>query len=803
MLPQVEREQLVVLFNGGRYQELESRVRLLAKQYPHSGFVWKVLGIALQIQGKEALSALKKAAELLPDDAETHSNLGVALNVRGRPREAVVSFRRALTIRPDFAEAHSNLGNALQDIEQLDDAVASYRRALEIKPDFAEVHCNLGNALHVLGQFDEAAASCRRALQIQSDYAEAHIKLGNALNDLGRLDEAVASYRRALEIKPDDAEAYSNLGNVLNNLGRLDEAVASCRRAVEIRPDYAIAHNNLAMLLVAQGEPMMALNAIQKSLQIKETIEAKSIFVACVKRLRLTQSDSATRATMVRALTEPWGRPSDLVGFAIELVKLDPEIGGCVARAAEAWPRQLTAQALFGTSGLAALGSDSLLRAALDSVPVCDIAIERFLTMARSAMLEEATGRLASAGETNSALSFYSSVARQCFTNEYVFSCTKDEICIANDLRDSLIAALESGTRVPVLWLVAVAAYFPLHTLPSATRLLEMHWPKDIESLLVRQIREPEEEQRIRATIVRLSGIDDAVSRLVQDQYEHNPYPRWIKMQSAGKPVSVYRYFCQGFPLAPTKSLTRTDAPDILVAGCGTGRHAIETARRFQGAKVLAVDLSISSLSYATRKTREMGLSSIEYAQADLLQLGALGRTFDVVESVGVLHHLADPWAGWRVLLSLLRPGGYMRLGFYSEMARRNIVRARAFIAEQGYGIAVDDIRNCRQALIDLDKIEDLGTTLRASDFFSTSACRDLLFHVQEHRMTLAGIDAFLRGNGLTFLGFDIDAQALNAYRKRFPDDLAATNLGQWQTFENENQDTFIGMYQFWIQKAD
>lgn len=68
--------------------------------------------------------------------------------------------------------------------------------------------------------------------------------------------------------------------------------------------------------------------------------------------------------------------------------------------------------------------------------------------------------------------------------------------------------------------------------------------------------------------------------------------------------------------------------------------------------------------------------------------------------------------------------------------------------------------------------------------------------------MTLTGIEAFLRDNDLAFLGFEIDASVLRAYKRRFPDDRAATNLDQWQIFENENPDTFFGMYQFWIQKA-
>jgi hypothetical protein len=54
----------------------------------------------------------------------------------------------------------------------------------------------------------------------------------------------------------------------------------------------------------------------------------------------------------------------------------------------------------------------------------------------------------------------------------------------------------------------------------------------------------------------------------------------------------------------------------------------------------------------------------------------------------------------------------------------------------------------------------------------------------------------------LTFLGFEIDAAVLRAYRNRFINDRAGTNLRQWHIFENENPLTFLSMYEFWIQKG-
>jgi tetratricopeptide (TPR) repeat protein len=256
------------LLNAGRYAELETKARSLVELHRDAGLVWKLLGAALWMQGKDALPALEQAVQLLADDAEAHTNLGNVLRGRGRLEEAAVSHRRAIDLEPDYADAHNNLGSVLRDLGRIDDALASYRRALAIKPDLASAHNNLGVTLRSLGRLDEAAASYRRAIVMKPDFAEAQANLGDALQRLGRRDEAVMSYRRAVVINPNYTEAHSNLGAVLMELGRLEEAAASYRRTIAIKPDHADAHNNLGNALRDLGQTEEAVASYRRALEL-------------------------------------------------------------------------------------------------------------------------------------------------------------------------------------------------------------------------------------------------------------------------------------------------------------------------------------------------------------------------------------------------------------------------------------------------------------------------------------------------------------------------------------------------------
>jgi SAM-dependent methyltransferase len=221
-----------------------------------------------------------------------------------------------------------------------------------------------------------------------------------------------------------------------------------------------------------------------------------------------------------------------------------------------------------------------------------------------------------------------------------------------------------------------------------------------------------------------------------------------------------------------------------------------DTALRFPQARVLAVDISRASLAYARRKSRELGLTNIGYGQADILKLAALDRRFDVIEAVGVLHHLADPATGWRVLLSLLRPHGLMLVGLYSETARQSLKAARSLIAERGYRATAADIRSCREELIQRFGMPPFR------DFSSLSGCRDLLFNVMEHEFTIPQIAAFIDANALSFLGFtQLPPATAKEFRQDFPASGAWQELDAWTSFERKHPLTFGNMYIFWVEQ--
>src|SRR5262249_28274908 len=140
----------------------------------------------------------------------------------------------------------------------------------------------------------------------------------------------------------------------------------------------------------------------------------------CLRRFRFTGDMPELRGAVARAVANAWARLDDFNAAATDLAKHAPALTQCVARAVAAWPQRLAGDALWTGAERAAICADPLLRTLMESAPVCDIDLERFLTGVRRALVTDALAATPSAEIDVGLLAFHCALARQCFLNEYV-----------------------------------------------------------------------------------------------------------------------------------------------------------------------------------------------------------------------------------------------------------------------------------------------------------------------------------------------------------------------------------------------
>lgn len=419
----------------------------------------------------------------------------------------------------------------------------------------------------------------------------------------------------------------------------------------------------------------------------------------------------------------------------------------------ENWPPTIEAAAV-----------DELIAELLINTPIYPRGMEQALTAVRR--------RLLVGGVDERLAPFVCRLAIQGHLNEYVW----DQDAQERSQVDAMAARLGGLTPIEVM---LVASYRPLSGIEGAEALLTRGWGEPFAAVLREQLELVAQERVLAAEIETLSGIRPGVSEAVRAQYEANPYPRWRT--------------------AATLSSVGQEAIDTLIAGCGTGYQAINSARRYPNSRVLAVDLSRASLAYGLRKSREAGCANITFLQADLLELGGLGRRFDVIESTGVLHHMADPFEGARAVAALLKPGGLMQLALYSALGRQRLAAAKGVAR----GFTPETIRELRQTICAAPAGDPVHGAEKYVDFYAASSCRDLLMHVQEHEMCVSDLQRIVEETGLQFRGLQVSEAVLTAYRGMFPADPMGMNLANWHAFETAHPQTFSDMYHFWLRKAD
>ena len=529
------------------------------------------------------------------------------------------------------------------------------------------------------------------------------------------------------------------------------EAVERCTHALESRPDHP---------------------------------EAARLLAALLQRYEFSaETDISPRGLQAAFAFANVDRQA-LCNGALAFLKGRPPLADALARGrADGWD---AAAAQLTRKGSRLL-RDRLFAAALTHGVVADIEIELLLTALRRRLLLSPAPPV-----PRPVYEFACVLIRQCLNNEYVFFADEDEWAGLDKLNVDIDAMFEGDAAAGGAFLLQ-SLYRPFReTIGPEPRVADKVSPEmDIRRM----------ETAHADSLPRLTAVTDEISRRVAEQYKDDPYPRWLSLQ-APQPGSakdrMRGHFSDG------ELAVQGGECDVLIAGAGTGRQAVNAAIGYgAGARVLAVDLSVPSLAYGARMAEALGAANLHFAVGDILRLDETEGRYDVIECVGVLHHLADPYEGWRALVGRLRPGGLMLIGLYSAVSRQVIQALSEDPDWPGPDAGDDELRAYRRTLMGGESGDDGSALAESPDFFTKSGFRDLALHANERQCTIPEIRDFMAAHGIDFHGFSLPDDTLRDYADAFPGDGPSGTLENWWTFEQANPRTFAGMYLFWCRKPD
>lgn len=249
---QIPIEYAIVLagqqIDAGQLQSAEGMLRQILQRQPKNPFALHLLGIIAHRAGRAELAVelIGEAIEILPTNAQFHSNRGEMCRILKQLDEAIHHGEQSVKLDPGQATAHSNLGIAYYDKKDYEHAAACQKKALELNPKLVQALNNLGSIQRELKDKEGAIDYYRQVLKIMPDYLEAANNLGAVLTELEKPEEAIAELLKVIRARPQYPDAHCNIGNAFLVQEDFTRALAAFNQTLALSPDNSTATMGLA-----------------------------------------------------------------------------------------------------------------------------------------------------------------------------------------------------------------------------------------------------------------------------------------------------------------------------------------------------------------------------------------------------------------------------------------------------------------------------------------------------------------------------------------------------------------------------
>lgn len=630
---------------------------------------------------------------------------------------------------------------------------------------------------------EKAEATAHKILGISKRVAEAHNLLSRIELERGDLTKASQFIEAALTIDESNPGYLYSAGHVNMAMGRINDAIRCFSQSIDLDNSATRAKQGLAYAYYVSRDFPSAFKLYRDLAKTNLSDPSVSQYLfETLNQISISVYDEEIEQDLLRYIKEE-NVDHFLLGHSI-------------------WSLLKSKYHYFTDPTLEAIkrfSCDELFLLSLQNLQICDPRFEKLVSAIRYFLLKESSENMAIPQEY---IPCALSICQHSFNNEFVYFVSDEETAVINNIR-RLIENQSARNEEIEGALILYAMYEPLVELDCAEELLKNSNRNQpiVKNCLYQHIAVPFKE--IEQAKILDKNIDvDSLTKQVKDQYESNPYPRWHSL-----PYSTPTLYSRALEraLIGYRAPKRFDEQPIkvLIAGVGTGKHAMYVARYFRNVEVTAIDISTRSLAYAKSMAIKLGIHNVTFHQADILNL-ELDQKFDIIECSGVLHHTPNPELGIKNLKAHLAKDGLIKLGLYSTRAREWIYKIKNIIKNRDTDSCRKSIRVYRQAIQSLPNIEGLNLIRDSIDFYSTSGCRDLLFHVHEVSYTPHSLKDFIESAELEFLGFvNVPDSAQKAYVKTYRSDSKRTDLNNWEELEIQSPSTFSRMYQFYLSRKD